>query len=230
MAKKAQKKTAQKKTTTARKKKNNVYERIFNVQKKLKTVLKGGNHDHSGYDYSREKDFIAEIKPLMTEERIVVLPNTLSHQKEGEQHTVEVAFTIINADDSTDRTDPIVFWGAGDDKKGSVVGLPIAYTMALKYFLAKTFIAETGNDAEAQQDEENGGKRKNKTGEDAEQALETVKTMVSTSRNIDGLIEYAETKLPTSKKFNQKQKEEIKQLINSRVDQLTTEQEGGNQG
>lgn len=223
MTKKTTKKSAPRKR--APKAKPSIYERIFNVQRDLKTVLKSMEHAHNKYMYATERDFIAEIKPLVARERILILADTITHTAtpnyEGvNQHTVAVRFTLVNVD-NTEQTVPEVFYGVGDDKKGSVVGLPIAYTMALKYFLAKTFIAETGTDAEGQVDDEKKGKGTKTPSETPVQAVATIKTMVQGSRNIDGLVDYAQNKLPNIKKFTAAQKKEISDLISARVDELT---------
>lgn len=227
-------KPAKKRTVKNIKKTLSVYERIYNVQRDLKTVLKSTEHAHSKYMYATERDFIAEVKPLLARERLLVLADTLSHtaiaNSEGQnQHTVAVKFTIVNVD-NTEQTVPETFYGVGDDKKGSVVGLPIAYTMALKYFLAKTFIAETGTDAEGQSDEGKKGKESKAAGETPEQATETIKRMLAGSRNLDGIREYLNNRLPKITKLNAVQKKEIKEAAEKRIKELEAEehnQDGG---
>ena len=220
---------AKKRNAKGSKKTLSVYERIYNVQRDLKTVLKSTEHAHSKYMYATERDFIAEVKPLIARERLLVLADTLTHtavpNTEGQnQHTVAVKFTIVNVDDAT-QTVPETFYGVGDDKKGSVVGLPIAYTMALKYFLAKTFIAETGTDAEAQ-DEADSKKRGKGAEETPEQATETIKRMLAGSRNIDGMRDYLTNRLPKITKLNAAQKADIKKAAEARIAEL----EAGEQG
>lgn len=202
-----------------------IYERIYNVQVALKTVLKSTEHTHNKYMYATERDFIAEVKPLMAQERIALHSTTRNHiatpNHEGvNQHTVEVLFTLINIDDPKDKVES-VYYGAGDDKKGSVVGLPIAYTMALKYFLAKTFIAETGTDAEAHEGTDS-KKTKGKTAgaENPEQAMATIKTMLANGHNKDAIQDYITSRLPSITAFNAAQKKEIKEAGEARIREL----------
>lgn len=210
-------------------KKATIYERIYNIQRDLKTVLKSTEHAHNKYMYATERDFIAEVKPLMARERLALTATTLSHtaapnHENVNQHTVEVRFTLINIDDQEQRVEE-TFYGVGDDKKGSVVGLPIAYTMALKYFLAKTFIAETGTDAEAQTDDEKKGKGKGAE-ETPEQATNTIKRMLAGSRNLDGIRDYLENRLPKISKLNAAQKKEIKEAGDKRIAELEAAEQG----
>lgn len=206
-----------------------IYERIFNVQRDLQTVIKSTKHDHNNYMYATERDFIAEIKPLLTRERLVVVPDTASltsvPNADGLMyHTVGVRFTLVSVD-SQQQMVPALFYGSGVDKKGSVVGLPIAYTMALKYFLAKTFIAETGMDAEAHGSDDakkpaRGAGKDRAEGEEIN--IDTIRQMVTTSRNIGGLLDYKNNRLPTSTKLSKQQKDEIGKLIENRVNELQT--------
>lgn len=208
----------------------NIYERIYNVQCQLKTVLKSTEHAHNKYLYATERDFIAEVKPLMAQERLALHSTTRNHSAapnhEGvNQHTIEVMFTLVNIDNPAEKIES-VYYGVGDDKKGSVVGLPIAYTMAMKYYLAKTFIAETGNDAEAQDGGEGkkAGKGKGAVSdaptETPEQATETIKRMLAGSRNVDGMRDYVANRLPSITKLSAAQKADIKAAAEKRIAEL----------
>lgn len=221
------KETPVKKTRAPRKPKatKGLYEKMFNVQADLQTVLKSAEHGHSKYMYATERDFIAEIKPLLKKERLLVVPNTkdliVTQNSEGQdKYRVCVDYILINADKPEEKTDPVTFWGSGEDKKGSVVGLPIAYTMSLKYFLAKTFIAETGTDAEAQDEKEQKNSKGKGAEENPEQATATIMRMLAGSRNVDGIREYLENRLPKITKLTKVQKEEIKKAGDARLAQL----------
>lgn len=222
---------AKKKTTKAptakrsRKAKPSIWERIFNVQHGVKVVMKTGKNTYHKYDYATERDVLAEVKPLLKEQRLVVLEAGKEHvMLTDKKHKIGVEFTIINLDNPDERV-VTTFYGVGEDKEGTVVGLPIGYTMAQKYFAAKYFLLETGDDAEADQNTDDGSgktrrQREKESPEDTAQALETVKRMVQGSRNVDGLLDYKKNKLPTSKKFTKAQIAEISKLIDERVAQL----------
>jgi len=211
-----------------------IYEKVYNVQRKLKTVIKGGENTHNKYMYAREGDFIGEIKPLLAEQRLALLTTTLEQATDKNyegvsQHRVKVQFTLVNVDTPTEKIES-VFCGVGDDKKGSVVGLPIAYTMALKYYLAKMFIAETGTDAEAQEPEAEKGKKAGKPAqpkdaETPEQKTEAILRMVASSRNATGMREYLENMLPKVAQLTKDQKEKIRAAATARIQELESDGE-----
>lgn len=211
-----------KKTRTT--KKLGIYERIFNVQQGIKAVMKTGKNTHHSYNYATERDILAEVKPLLGQQRLVVLSSTKEHVVDGMKHKVGVDFTIVNVDKPEEKVTEL-FYGFGEDKAGSAVGLPIAYTMAQKYHAAKYFMVETGDEAEADQhsgvDEKKGAKgAAAKPSENPEQAVETIKRMIAGSRNIDGLLEYQKNSLPKIAKFTKAQKDELSKLIENRVGEL----------
>lgn len=207
-----------------RKAKLGIYERIFNVQQGIKAVMKTGKNTHHSYNYATERDILAEVKPLLGAQRLVVLSSTKEHAVDGMKHKVGVDFTIVNIDNPEEKVTEL-FYGYGEDKAGSAVGLPIAYTMAQKYHAAKYFMVETGDEAEADQhsgvDEKKGARgAANKPAESPEQAVETIKRMIAGSRNIDGLLEYQKNSLPKIAKFTKAQKTELDTLISARVNEL----------
>lgn len=196
------------------KKVENIYKKIFNVQSEIGTVLMGGENTHHRFKYAREKDVINEIKPLLRKEGLLVLATTKHVDTEDKKRRVKMKFTLVNVENPDEKISEI-FHGEGENKEGSVVGLPVAYTMALKYFLSKTFMIETGDDAEKE------GKKGAKTpaNESPEVKFKKAKDMINKTNNIPGLIEYEE-KLNDSKTFTKGQKTELSDLIKKRVDHL----------
>jgi len=202
----------------------NVYAKIANIQHSIHTVIKGGYNEHFKYSFARERDVVAEVKPLLGREGLVI-----THTLKSEQETTRTrssgttayltkltfTFRITNVKDPLDfvEADAIGFGQDGEDK-----GAPKAYTMALKYFLAKMFLVETGDDAE--ETGRSAGKKGAKgTTAPAEEKFETAKRMIKESRNTDGLLEYA-TKLKDGKTFNATQKKELNELIKTRIEEL----------
>ena len=118
------------------KKSASLMEKILLIQAEVKMAEKGGKHASNSYKYARETDIIDATKPLLTKYRIALLMNTKSFTKTEKMSRVEVEFTLVNVDKESEKHVSVVS-GEGEDKAGSVVGTPIAYTMALKYFLAK---------------------------------------------------------------------------------------------
>jgi hypothetical protein len=197
--------------------KANVYEKIFNVQQAIHTVIKGGFNEHFKYKFARERDVTAEVKPLLGKEGLVVTHSLLkdeeiehgSSSSGAKRYLTKLTFRfrITNIKDAADfvEADAIGYGQDGEDK-----GAPKAYTMALKYFLSKQFLVETGDDAE----QERGGKKA-----PPEDTFDKAKKMINATRNSDGLMEYAE-KLADSKTFNPAQKKELLALCKTRVEAL----------
>lgn len=199
----------------------NVYEKIANIQQSIHTVIKGGYNDHFKYNFARERDIVAEVKPLLGREGLVITHSVLSEEEIEHGTTssgakkyltkLKIKFRITNIKDPQDFIEADAM-GSGQD--GEDKGIPKAYTMALKYFLSKEFLVETGDDAE--QDRKKGAKGKDAP---ADNKFEVAKRMVSDSRNLDGLIEYRE-KMREGKSFNAAQKKELETLLSKRIGEL----------
>lgn len=199
---------------------NNVYAKIANIQQSIHTVIKGGYNDHFKYKFARERDVVAEVKPLLGKEGLVITHSLVKEEEvphgttsSGSQKfltKLTLRFRITNVKDKEDfiECDAIGYGQDGEDK-----GAPKAYTMALKYFLSKQFLIETGDDAE----ETKGGKKG--AAEKTTDTFEKAKTMIKGTRNSDGLMEYAE-KLADSKTFNAAQKKELLALCNTRIAEI----------
>ncbi len=189
-----------------------IWEKIMNVQQGIKAARKAGTNEHNKFKYAREGDIIEAVKPLLGVERLAVFQTTKSHVQKEKKITVCVNFTLVNVDNPSEQL-PSEVYGEGEDKAGSVVGTPIAYTMALKYFLAKTFMVETWDDAEF-------AKKNARANETPDQKFEKAKNMILKAKGNDvaGLIEYAQTKLKTAS-FSDKQKKELNDLISKKADE-----------
>lgn len=196
-----------------------IYEKIFNVQQAINMAIKGGEHANNHYKYAREIDIIDVVKPELGKQRLLVTSTTIAHEIFEKQKKVTVKFTLTDIDNKTSIES--VFIGEGEDKSGSIVGTPIAYTMALKYFFAKMFIVGTGDDAEVE-------KRKGKSvaNEAPEVKFDKAIKMIAKITDHSVLIDYAE-KLKTNKTFSNEQLTNLTKAINSRVDQLNANQDGG---
>lgn len=192
-----------------------IYERKFNVASKVEMARKGGEHASNKYKYAREIDVIQAVKPHMIEERIWYTATTISHETTDKLKKIGVKYTLYCVDKPEEKLEE-VFYGEGEDKSGSTVGTPIAYTMSLKYWLAKTFGIETGDDAEIEQ-------KKGKANESAEAKFEKAKKMIAGTKKVDGLVAYSE-KLKDSKTFSDEQKKELQKLINDKVDSIQSDQ------
>lgn len=204
----AEQKTANKKAEV------NVYQKVANIQQGIKTVVKSGFNAHFKYPFATERDIIAEIKPLLGREGLVITHSVTKEELVGDMTKLFIDFRITNLESPGDH---IMASAVGYGKDTQDKGAPKAYTMALKYFLSKMFLVETGDDAEHGRADTK-GKAVAPT-ETAEQKFERAKRMISESRNIDGLMEYA-SQVKNSKNFSAAQKAELNTLLNARVQKL----------
>lgn len=200
----------------------NVYKKIANVQQGIKTVVKSGTNTHFNYKFATERDVVAEIKPLLGKEGLVITHSLVKEEQVSNLTKLIIKFRITNVDDKDDHIEAEAI-GYGQDNQDK--GAPKAYTMALKYFLSKTFLVETGDDAEV----DRGGAKKGaaskgagETGETPSQIFERAKVMIAQTRNVDGLMEYADN-VSKSKTFTKMQKDELQKLLKTRVDVLLSD-------
>jgi len=201
----------------------NVYEKVFNIQQAIHTVIKGGYNDHFKYKFARERDIVAEVKPLLGKEGLAITHSLVKEEEvphgqssSGSQKfltklTFEFRFTNIK-----DPTDFLIAVGIGYGQDGEDKGAPKAYTMALKYVLSKQFLVETGDDAE----ETRGSKGKGKSAGSTDEKFETAKRMLQQTRNVDGLLEYQENLASGKGSFNAAQKKELLALVKERIEKL----------
>ena len=201
-------------------KKLSIYEKLFNAQQTVGAVLKTGENTHHKYKYAKELDIIAEAKPVFKEQRLTYTHTTKACIVEGKSRRLTITFNLINVDKPTEVI-PYDIEAEGENKEGSVVGIPVAYTMALKYFLAKALMLETGNDAEIDtlnKKKKEAGKE-NKSDKNPDDEYQRSLNLIKSTRNIDGLHEYA-TKVKEGKFFNQTQKDVLLQAIEARLAEL----------
>jgi len=138
--------TNKKQKNTKQEKKLTFHEKLLQIQKEAK-VKPSGENTHHGYKYTTIEDVVNATKPLFTKYNLLILPKSSEETKDGNRHTVKMTWEIKDLD--SNDTAEFTFTGQGDDKQGSAVGLPIAYTMARKEFLIMVTQLATGEDAEA---------------------------------------------------------------------------------
>lgn len=202
----------------------NIYEKIFNIQQDIHTVIKSGYNDFHKYKFAKERNVIAEVKPLLGREGVVITHTVLkeeevphgSSQKGDEKYLTKLTFKfrLTNVKDVNDFIEGDAI-GTGQDKEDK--GVPKAYTMALKYFLSKMFLIETGDDSE---NDKKDGKGKGAPASNADK-FSTAMTMIKGSRNIDGLMEYMENLDSAKSTFTAAQKNQLKTAVNARVQELS---------
>lgn len=200
-------------------KKLSIYEKLFNAQQTVGAVLKTGENTHHKYKYAKELDIIAEAKPVLREQRLTYTYTTKACTADDKKRRLTITFLLINVDKPTE-TIAYDIESEGENKEGSVVGIPVAYTMALKYFLAKALMLETGNDAEIETlNKKKKEGKENKPDKNPDEEYQRSLNLIKSTRNIDGLHEYA-TKVKEGKFFKEEQKTVLLKAIEDRIAEL----------
>jgi len=220
--KKATKKKTTKKKAATRKKKRNIYEKMFDVQHEVHRILKLGENENQGnFKYVYERDVIAEVKPILKKHKLLLLPIKVINSELTEDHKkvkLDMEITLLNVENIKESyTTPWSMNAADKADKATTKAL----TMALKFYLLKTFMVET---AEPDPDGENGAEEKEKKGSKKQskpkpQSVDTIKQMISASNNLTGLMEYKE-QLAEIKNFTQAEKNQINKALEARISEL----------
>lgn len=139
-----------------------IFAKINAVMQEIMTVPKNGVNTHFNYKYVKEEDLLDMIRPLLIKHGLAYLPpNVIEQQRNGEFTKVNMEFTL--GDVETGETLKSTFWGEGQDKNDK--GLYKAYTGATKYFLMKTFLIPTNDDAEADPKDKGKGNNRGNNGQ-----------------------------------------------------------------
>lgn len=214
------------------KKPKGLWAKIMAVQQNVQVVAKLGFNDFHKYKYAYERDYIAEIKPLLGTEGLVIMQTVENAQERDVQTakgatenrvTVHVAYTIL--DTETEEAHIVRFVGQGQDAGDKA--FPKALTMANKYFLAKTFQVETGDDAENEGNLEHAKAPKGKNApvvqntpdESVAVKFERAKQLLRNIGDANKLLEALEG-IKESKIYNAEQKAELSKLISNKLDEI----------
>lgn len=128
----------------------NVHQRIAAVMQEVQYVQKTGFNGFHKYKYAKEADYINALRPALLKHGLLILPHSQKTTFTGELTTVEMEFKIVNVDDPTDSVIiPAVGQGADKGDKGAYK----AQTGAKKYMISLGFLIETGDDAEADEND-----------------------------------------------------------------------------
>lgn len=146
-----------------------IAQKILNIMGKIQPVVKDGWNNFQKYKYVMEGDILELIRPLLIEERLVIIPSVVSIKDLPRERTtrtdpksgviteeptkqliteVGVDYLIIDLDSGEQITTR--WYGYGGDTGDK--GIYKAYTGANKYCLMKTFGINTLDDAEKDDD------------------------------------------------------------------------------
>lgn len=225
----------EKKVRKSRKPKG-VWAKIMAVQQSVQVVAKLGYNDYHKYKYAYERDYIAEIKPILGTHGLVITQSlselierdvTTAKGATENRATVKMLFSIVDTETSEQKD--FVFPGSGQDAGDKAV--PKALTMATKYFLGKIFLVESSDDAEneALSNAEKVTKMNlkkgiqpfepGKPGQPKPVDFEKAKTLISNLGDKNKLFEVLEG-IKASKLYTEEQKKEISLIISQKINEI----------
>jgi len=123
---------------------NKIYQKLFNVQKKIKELVKDEENKFQRYLYFNEYQVLTKLKPLLTEENLVLtfsdVENEFVYEKMEKEYLVRyLKKAILTNSENAEEQLVYYFWAIGSNTdpakaKGA------AETYAIKYFLSKFFL------------------------------------------------------------------------------------------
>ena len=220
-----------KKENEAAQKRLKLLTKIFNVQQDVEILQKIHANEKQGYMYAKESDYIAKIKPLLAEQKLVVIPCSLKTSvrdtsftnSPAESSLIEMEYLIADIENGGEMTVPVS--AAGKDQGDKAVAK--ALTMANKYFLAKTFQMETTTD-----DPENDKYNNEPPAKDAKKVADKppvkkdpAQMFIEASAAIKNIrnktVAFTALEgIKNSTNYDAKQKEALSKLISAKIDEL----------
>lgn len=137
----------------------NLYGKLVKIMSQIGWIEKGSTVDmgRTKYDYVSEAQFIAEVRPLLIENSVLVLPvqvdNLTVTEKQGEKSssyitTFSMRYRVVDAESGEYIDLEMPGQGADATDKGAYKTL----TGILKYLFRQMFLIGTGDDPEATDD------------------------------------------------------------------------------
>lgn len=134
--------------------------KIAAISKDLGAIKKGGHNSEQNYDFIEYAAVSGKIRELLDKHGVAIIPTVEDYERDdvtsrngktGYHYTLKMHFTVINADDQTDRIEAT--W-MGESTDWGDKGINKAETSGTKYFYMRLFnISEKGdadNDPDAQ--------------------------------------------------------------------------------
>lgn len=141
-----------------------LFAKLARVMGKIETIPKDGRNEFYKYDYATASSVSHSIRKLLSEEKVAFFAETMHIQDAEGKYIVEYRYTFACGD--TGATHSCKWFGESQNtnSKGGIddKALAKAATIAQKYFLLKTFIASTGDDPDADAEENRPPSRKQK--------------------------------------------------------------------
>ncbi len=126
----------------------NLVQRILAVMGDIDYIQKGEARVNGQYRFASHDQVSAAIHPLLVKHGIAILPSVEEITQEGNRTMVKLLMTFVNVDNAQDCfASRFVGYGVDSGDKGP--GKAISY--AYKYGVLKTFVLETGEDPDFDQ-------------------------------------------------------------------------------
>jgi hypothetical protein len=135
---------------------------IAAVMAEVHAVAKNGHNKFHGYKYARMEDILKEITPLLGKHGLVIFQSETGRAMFDEDNVIAIEYAFTVAHVSGEKWDPLRQTGVStcrntkggwDDK-----ALNKCHTAARKYFLLALFQIPTGEEADADQGENDEGR------------------------------------------------------------------------
>lgn len=168
----------------------NLFKKLADIMSEIGWISKGDSVEINGkkaYDYTTEAQFIAEVRPLFVQHRVMIMPtgtptvDVKEFAKSGDRvsylTTITLNYTFIDADSG----ELINIIGIGQGIDSGDKGVYKAMTGALKYAIRQALFIGTGDDPERYDEDgkvvsSENGKAESQT----ERGLRMVKTQLNT--------------------------------------------------
>ena len=127
---------------------SSIFAKIANVMAKMERVEKNASNDFHKYKYASADAVFDICRRLMAEEKLVIIPRMENVHQADNSTNIDFTFTLCCGE--TGATLDVPWMGEATDKGDK--GINKCATTALKYFLMKLFVIDTGhpeNDADS---------------------------------------------------------------------------------
>lgn len=131
-------------------KSKNIYQKINAAMGKVSYVQKENSNVSMKYKYASHDAVVSLVRKAVQEEGIVIIPAIESYGLVGNMLMMQLKVSIVNMDEPSDQI--VMNFAVPSTARNGVAdekSFGATYSYALKYALLKTFMIETGEDADS---------------------------------------------------------------------------------
>jgi len=132
-----------------------LFAKLARVMGKIETIPTDGHNKFFDFKYATSQAVTSALRKLLAEENIAFFAETVNIEDTGIKYLVEYRYTFACGESGATYSCQWFGEAGNINSKGNVddKALAKAGTIALKYFLLKTFIASTGDDPDSEGEE-----------------------------------------------------------------------------